>query len=61
MEKKHFKGTVTFEFDSYAESAEDREATIMLALDDLMAANENINIDKYAPSTGIDVEEVAEE
>ena len=61
MEKKQFKGTVTFAFDSYAESAEDMETNIMLALDDLMATNEDIIIDKYAPSTDIDIKEVTEE
>ena len=56
---KHFKGTVTFMFDSYAESDDDLETRLMLALDDIMATDEDIDIDKYGAD--IKMEEIENE
>lgn len=56
---KHFKGTVTFTFDSYAESDDDLETRLMLALDDIMATDEDIDIDKYGAD--IKMEEIENE
>lgn len=56
---KHFKGTVTFTFNSYAEDADDMETELRLKLDDLMAADEKINIDKFGAD--IEVKEIKDE
>lgn len=62
---KHFKGKVTFTYDIYAEDdddikdTDDVETEIRLKLDDLMAADERLNIEKY--DADIEVEEIDDE